>query len=174
LLGFAPLGAPFMDWVYFGGVPEVPVFSPLVALISVLAVAIGGFFGWRLYRVYAETDPITRLGGFYDLLVHKYYLDDIYFDGIVRPVRDTWSAGIYWFNQVVLDGIVNGAAALSRGFSGVIMWFDRNVIDFIVNGAGGAMESFGKGLRTIQTGKVQWYAVGLFAGVVALAVFFIR
>ena len=31
LLGFAPVGAPFMDWVYFGGVPEVPVFSPLVA-----------------------------------------------------------------------------------------------------------------------------------------------
>jgi len=174
LLGFAPVGAPFMDWVYFGGVPETPVFSPLVALISILAVAIGGFFGWRLYRDYTEIDPVTRLGGFYDLLVRKYYLDDIYFDGIVRPVRDTWSAGVYWFNQTVLDGIVNGAAALTRGLSGPIMWLDRNVIDGIVNGAGTAMESFGKGLRTIQTGKVQWYAVGLFAGVVALAVFFIR
>ena len=40
-LGFAPTGAPFMDWVYFGGVPRRRCFSPLVAGISVLAVAIG-------------------------------------------------------------------------------------------------------------------------------------
>ena len=83
-------------------------------------------------------------------------------------MRDTWSAGVYWFNQNVLDGVVNGAAAVARGGSGVVMWFDRNVIDFVVNGAGAAMETFGKGLRTIQSGKVQWYAVGLFAGVIAL------
>ena len=54
------------------------------------------------------------------------------------------------------------------------MWIDRNIIDAIVNGAGTAMETFGKGLRMIQTGKVQWYAVGLFAGVIALAAFFTR
>jgi NADH-quinone oxidoreductase subunit L len=173
LLGFAPVGAPFMDWVYFGA-PETPVFSPAVALISILAVAIGLVFGWRVYRQYKETDPITRLGGLYTLLEHKYYLDDIYFDGIVRPVRDTWSAGVYWFNQVVLDGIVNGAGTIARGLAVVVMWFDRNVIDFIVNGAGDAMESFGKGLRTIQSGKVQWYAVGLFAGVIALTLFVFR
>jgi len=174
LLGFAPVGAPFMDWVYFGAEPHETIFSPAVALISILAVAIGLFFGWRVYRNYKETDPITRLGGFYSLLEHKYYLDDFYYDGIVRPVRDTWSAGVYWFNQVVLDGVVNGAGAVSRGFAVAVMWFDRNVIDFVVNGAGTAMESFGKGLRTIQSGKVQWYAVGLFAGVIALTLFVFR
>jgi NADH-quinone oxidoreductase subunit L len=174
LLGFAPVGAPFMDWVYFGGVPEVPVFNPLVALISVAAVAIGGFLGWRIYRTYKETDPVTKLGGAYTLLEHKYYLDDIYFGGIVRPIRDTWSAGIYWFNQHVLDAAVNGAAGGSKGLSGGIMWIDRNVIDGIVNGAGTAMETFGKGLRTIQSGKVQWYAVGLFGGVITLALFIFR
>jgi NADH-quinone oxidoreductase subunit L len=174
LLGFAPVGAPFMDWVYFGGVPEAPVFNPLVALTSVAAVLIGGFFAWRMYRQYKETDPITNLGGVYTLLEHKYYLDDIYFGGIVRPVRDTWSAGVYWFNQTILDGVVNGAAGLSKWVSGGIMWIDRNVIDFIVNGAGGAMESVGKGLRTIQSGKVQWYAVALFAGVIVLTLFVFR
>ncbi len=174
LLGFAPVGAPFMDWVYFGEVPEVPVFNPLVALISVVAVGIGGLLGWRMYRTYKETDPITRLGGAYTLLEHKYYLDDIYFGGIVRPIRDTWSAGIYWFNQHVLDAIVNGAGGGSKGLSGGVMWIDRNVIDGIVNGAGTAMETFGKGLRTIQTGKVQWYAVGLFGGVITLALFIFR
>ncbi len=79
-------------------------------------------------------------------------------------MRDPSSAGVYWFNQHVLDGIVNGAASSSRGLGSVVMWFDRTVIDVAVNGAGGVMELFGKGLRTIQTGKVQWYAVGVVRG----------
>ncbi len=174
LLGFAPVGAPFMDWVYFGGVPEVPVFSPLVAAVSILAVGIGILFGYRVYKQYRAPDPITKLGGLYDLLEHKYYLDDFYWGGIVRPIRDTWSAGIYWFNQHVLDAVVNAAGSGSKMLSGGIMWIDRNIIDAIVNGAGTAMETFGKGLRLIQSGKVQWYAVGLFAGVIALAAFFTR
>jgi hypothetical protein len=54
------------------------------------------------------------------------------------------------------------------------MWIDRNVVDGAVNGAGNAMETFGKGLRLVQSGKVQWYAVGLFAGVIALSLFIFR
>ena len=173
LLGFAPVGAPFLDWVYFGA-PEAPVFSPIVALISVVAVGIGLYAGWVTYRRYREPDPTLNLGGFSTLLVHKYYLDDIYFNGIVRPIRDTWSAGVYWFNQNVLDGAVNGAAVAARSGSGVIMWIDRNIIDGIVNGVGTVAETFGKGLRTLQSGKVQWYAVGLFAGVILLTAFFVR
>ena len=122
-----------------------------------------------MYREYRGSDPTLNLGGFSNLLVHKYYLDDIYWNGIVRPVRDTWSAGVYWFNQNVLDGVVNGSAVVALAGSGVVMWIDRNIIDGVVNGAGTAMETFGKGLRLVQTGKVQWYAVGLFAGVIALA-----
>ena len=127
-----------------------------------------------MYKQYRAPDPITKLGGAYDLLEHKYYLDDFYWGGIVRPIRDTWSAGIYWFNQHVLDAVVNAAGSGSKMLSGGIMWIDRNIIDAIVNGAGTAMETFGKGLRKIQSGKVQWYAVGLFAGVIALAAFFTR
>jgi NADH-quinone oxidoreductase subunit L len=174
LLGFAPAGAPFMDWVYFGEVPLEPEFSPAVALLSIIVVTLGIAAGWRVYRRYQTPDPITNLGPAYTLLENKYYLDKIYFDGIVRPVRDTWAAGVYWFNQSVIDGVVDGAASVTRGLSHVIMWFDRNVVDFVVNGAGSVMESFGKGLRMIQTGKVQWYAVGLFMGVIAIAVFFVR
>jgi NADH-quinone oxidoreductase subunit L len=173
LLGFAPFGAPFLDWVYFGA-PEAPVFSYAVAGLSVAAVGIGLYFGWVTYRRYREPDPTLNLGGFSNLLVHKYYLDDIYWNGIVRPVRDTWSAGVYWFNQHVLDGVVNGTAVVALAGSGVVMWIDRNIIDGVVNGAGTAMETFGKGLRLVQTGKIQWYAVGLFAGVIALAFVFIR
>jgi NADH:ubiquinone oxidoreductase subunit 5 (subunit L)/multisubunit Na+/H+ antiporter MnhA subunit len=60
---------------------------------------------------------------------------------------------------------------VTRGGSGVIMWIDRNIIDHAVNGAGQVMEWLGKGLRLVQSGKVQWYAVGLFAGVIVLSLF---
>jgi NADH:ubiquinone oxidoreductase subunit 5 (subunit L)/multisubunit Na+/H+ antiporter MnhA subunit len=69
---------------------------------------------------------------------------------------------------------VNGAAVGAQGLSVVTMWIDRTIIDGAVNGVGTVAELFGKGLRTLQTGKIQWYAVGLFAGVIALAAFFIR
>jgi NADH-quinone oxidoreductase subunit L len=175
LLGFAPTGAPFLDWVYFGTQPHVAIFSPLVAALSVAAVLIGGVFAWTMYRDYKQTDPITRLGGFYTVLEHKYYLDDIYWSGIVQPVRDNVSAGVYWFNQHVIDGFVNAIPAVTVGvFSKAVMWVDRNVIDGLVNGAGDMMETFGKGLRHVQTGKVQWYAVFLFVGVIAVTLFVIK
>ena len=69
---------------------------------------------------------------------------------------------------------MNGAATAARGLSVLVMWFDRNVIDGIVNGIGRVASRSGRGLKYLQTGNVQWYAVGLFVGVLALAIVFIR
>ncbi len=174
LLGFAPVGAPFLDWVYFDGEPLEAIFSPAVALISIVAVAIGIWGGYSVYKRWRTPDPVTQLGGVYTLLEHKYYLDDIYWNGIIRPIRDPIAAGVYWTNQHVIDGAVNGSATLAYAFSALAAWFDGNVIDGVVNGAGTVAALFGRGLRTVQTGKVQWYAVGLFVGVILLTFFVTR
>jgi NADH-quinone oxidoreductase subunit L len=170
------LGSPFLhfvfaDWVHVGEF-HAPSFHGLIALIG-SAAALGGIaIGVLIYRDARDVDPMqARLGWFLRLLQHRFYVDDLYMGAIVLPVRDKVSAAVYWFNQNVLDGVVNGAAAGTRGSSSVIMWIDRNVIDGAVNGAGTVAEFFGRGLRTLQSGKVQWYAVGLFAGVIALAAF---
>jgi NADH-quinone oxidoreductase subunit L len=174
LLGFAPLGAPFLDWVHFGAEPIHAVFSPFVAVLSVVAVAIGIAVGYRVYQRYRTPDPITKLGSVYTLLEHKYYLDDIYWNGIIRPIRDPLAAAAYWTNQYVIDGVVNGTAKFAYAFAALAAWFDRNVIDGLVNGAGTMAALFGRGLRTIQTGKVQYYAVFLFVGVILLTFFITR
>jgi NADH-quinone oxidoreductase subunit L len=93
---------------------------------------------------------------------------------IVYPTRDTLSTAVYWTNQHVLDGIVNGAAVLARGSARMVMWFDRTVIDGFVNGLGEGAGSSGGVLKRLQSGNVQWYAVGLFVGVLGLAIVFIR
>ena len=54
------------------------------------------------------------------------------------------------------------------------MWFDRTVIDGIVNGVGRGRRANRQRLKYLQTGNVQWYAVALFVGVIALTVVFIR
>jgi NADH-quinone oxidoreductase subunit L len=93
---------------------------------------------------------------------------------IVLPVRDKLSAATYWFNQNVLDGVVNGAALLTRGVSHGIAWIDRNIVDGAVNALGGLAGATGGLLRYLQTGNVQWYAVGLFAGVIVLTAYFVN
>jgi NADH-quinone oxidoreductase subunit L len=172
-LGSSFTGAPFFDWVYLVH-PEEVSFVPWIAGLSTL-VALGGLF--LAYTLYAartrERDPVLGIPG-YSLLEHKYYLDDLYLKGIVFPVRDRLSAAVYWFNQHVLDGVVNGMAALARALSKLVMVFDRRVIDGAVDGVGNLARGSGGILRYLQSGNVQRYAVFLFAGVIALAIVFTR
>jgi NADH-quinone oxidoreductase subunit L len=174
LLGAPQLGAVFGKWVFFEEIHEA-VFVPWIALLSTAGALLGVFAGYTLYKEREARDPLQdRMGPAWTLLEHRYYIDSFYMRAIVRPVRDTWSAGVNWFNQSVLDGVVDGAATLSRVVARVIAWFDRTVIDGFVNATGESAERSGNVLRYLQSGNVQWYAVGLFVGVIALAVVFIR
>jgi NADH-quinone oxidoreductase subunit L len=172
-LGAGPTGAPFFDWVFFEE-PEAVELVPGIALLSVAIALLGIGAGYLVYRRWKERDPVRSLGPVYTLLENKYYLDDIYWKGIIRPIRDPIAGFVNWTNQRVLDGAVNGAASLTRVFSGLIHWFDEKVIDGAVNGAAQIAGFTGGILRYIQSGNVQRYAAFLFAGVVILAVVFTR
>ena len=172
-LGFASTGAPFFDWVFFEE-PEAITFVPWVAALSVTAAGLGLLGGWAVYRRWREPDPISALGPAYTLLANKYYLDTLYWKGIIRPVRDPLAAFVYWTNQHVLDAAVNGAARVARVSAGGVQTFDQRVIDGTVNGLGQTVGFTGGLLRYVQSGNVQRYAAFLFAGVVILAVIFTR
>ncbi len=49
-------------------------------------------------------------------------------------------------------------------------WFDRSVIDGLVNFAGRVPLVVGAGLRSLQSGMVQFYAVAMVWGVIVLVV----
>jgi NADH-quinone oxidoreductase subunit L len=166
------VGLPEGGTVHFGGAS-----LPLI-FISVAAAAGGIMFGRRMYvgRLAKDTpDPIERLGWFHKLLVNKYYLDDLYMKGIVYPIRDGISNAMYWVNQHVLDGAVNGAAAAARA-AGEKLYenVDQKIIDGAVNGAGIGTRRGAGLLRYIQSGDVQRYAAILFVGVAVLAFLFTR
>jgi NADH-quinone oxidoreductase subunit L len=173
LLGAPQLGAPFAEWVFFEE-PHHAEFLAWVAVLSVGAAAAGIALGWRLYGTRRERDPMLEMGALTTILQNRYYMDEFYMRGIVLPIRDKVSAAVYWSNQRVLDGAVNGAGAFARAISRVVAWFDRSVIDGAVNGAANTAGFTGGLLRYIQSGNVQRYAAFLFTGIVILAIVFTR
>jgi NADH-quinone oxidoreductase subunit L len=76
------------------------------------------------------------------------------------------SAAKWWFDDLnnLLFVVWGGRLA------GAVWWFDRVVIDGTVNGIGAATTMAGMGLRRVQTGHVQNYALGIALGLIAMAV----
>jgi NADH:ubiquinone oxidoreductase subunit 5 (subunit L)/multisubunit Na+/H+ antiporter MnhA subunit len=52
-------------------------------------------------------------------------------------------------------------------------WFDRRVVDGAVNGVATATSSGGRGLRRIQTGRVQNYALGIALGLIVMTILYL-
>jgi NADH-quinone oxidoreductase subunit L len=174
LLGAPFLGAVFGDWVHYGEHHEA-VFNIGMVIAGSVAGLLGIGVGYAIYRERKAADPMApRLGPVWGVLQHRYYIDDFYMAAIIRPVRDRLSAWIYWTNQHILDGIVNGAARLARGLASAVMWVDRTLIDGAANAMANITGETGGLLKYLQSGNVQWYAMGLVAGVIVLTAFFIR
>ena len=168
------LGAPFAEWVHFGEEAHHAPFSYGFAAVSILGALAGLAVGYRLYSRWRERDPLRRLGPAYTVLDRKYFLDDIYLRGIVRPIQYRVSAAVDWSNRTILDGLVHSVAWFTRLSSRITDAADRNLVDGAVNRVAIGTGWTGGLLRYIQSGNVQRYAVLLFVGTAILAVIFTR
>jgi NADH-quinone oxidoreductase subunit L len=172
-------GAPFVEGgfsqlVHFGEETHVAGFDFALAGLAVGLGLVGILAGTALYRRYRDRDPLTRMGPAYTLLNRKYYLDDVYLKGFVRPIQYPIARAVNWTNTYILDGIVNGFAWLTRKFGSATDAVDRNLVDGVVNRVAVGTGWTGGLLRYVQSGNVQRYAVILFVGVAVLAVVFTR
>jgi NADH-quinone oxidoreductase subunit L len=115
---------------------------------------------------------VARAG--YRLLENKYYLDTLYETIVVGAVKGPIARAVNWFNQHILDGIVNGAGTSSRQAGRwVYDHVDQGVVDKVVRGSGLGAEGSGQVLRRGQTGKVQTYGAYLFGAATVLAAVFV-
>jgi len=71
----------------------------------------------------------------------------------------------WWFDDLnhLLFIVIGGRLAAA------MFWFDRVVVDGTVNGIGSLTVSAGRGLRQVQTGRVQNYALGIAVGLIVMA-----
>jgi NADH-quinone oxidoreductase subunit L len=72
---------------------------------------------------------------------------------------------MYWVNQNVIDGIVNGVGRAGRWMGGLLYrYVDQGVVDGAVNASGYVASEGGHALQPVQSGKVNQYGALLFGG----------
>jgi NADH-quinone oxidoreductase subunit L len=113
----------------------------MVMAISVAGALLGIFVSWIFYSLKPEIPKnlAEKFKVIYTTLWNKYYIDELYDFIIVRPAK--WVANIMLV--VVMDG---------------------KIIEGIVNGVPQAIRNFGEGLRKLQTGHLQHYAISMVLG----------
>ena len=140
-----------------------------VPLLVSVAVALGGLFaGWWVYgRRPLESpetaDPTARALGpaAWDILYNKYYMDELYQTIIVRPTE--WFSAVFVYQTVdkgFIDGVVlHGTARLVFTLGFYMRRFEEIVISGGVDRVKDAFLDAAREFRTIQTGKLQEYAL---------------
>ena len=128
-----------------GGHVEVESFNRVLALVtSLLAVAAI----WLAYLMYvsktispdAVVSPVRRL---YDIVVRKYYLDDLYEDVLTRNL---------FYSKLAFG----------------LDWLDKNLVDGIVRTADRAGRNVGRAMAQLQTGQLQGYGTIISVGVLVI------
>ncbi len=129
----------------FGSVEAVEVASHNTELLLMgVSVAVALLGWWLAYLLYYKRPEIPQkiadsLGGFYQAVVHKYYIDELYAALFVKPLVDG-STRILWQDV------------------------DRNIIDAAVNDAGDGARHVSDKVRHMQSGNIRSYAGWIAAG----------
>jgi NADH-quinone oxidoreductase subunit L len=160
---------------------EAPTGFDLAALIpGVIAGALGILLAYLVFHPDRETQAArdrVEIPLLYPLLRRKYYLDDLYWHGVVSPIRGPIARAVNWTNNYLIDGIIHAAAGLTWGLARFVYGgLDQRGIDGVVHGITAVADSGGGALRRLQGGKVQQYATGFVTGalVLVLAIVILR
>lgn len=122
------------------------------------------FYYWKKVNVDKLADSIKPL---YNFSLNKWYFDELY-DKIAVSTTMGLSRVSAWFDNTIVDGIVNGAATVTRVFSKYNGLFDNIAVDGLVNLTGGIVGAFGLIFRKFQTGRIQTYIAFLLFGILIL------
>jgi NADH-quinone oxidoreductase subunit L len=122
---------------------HAPAWFEITMMIFSMAVAAAGIYmAYKMYMKQPELPEkvVEKIPVVYDLVYHKYYVDEIYDATVVEPLKN--GSDFLWHNvdENVIDGTVNGSAT-------TVGWLSNH-------------------LRKLETGFVQQYALAILIGVV--------
>lgn len=133
-----------------------------IGAIASIIIAFAGIFLAYLMYIRKSVNPgwwVNTFRGWFKALQNKYYFDDFYVKGIIQKGLLNLNKGLAWVDMQVYDKyIIDGQEKVSRILYSVSKKFDDIVVDTIgVDGVGTSVKFFNVVLRTIQSGKVQFY-----------------
>jgi NADH-quinone oxidoreductase subunit L len=129
-----------------GASPGVALFHALTSWPVIVGI-LGLLVAWWFYIKSPETPKklAQSMHGLYSLILHKYYVDEIYAVLIVQP--------LLWISTNVLWHVV-----------------DQKIIDGGVNGVGTVARESGAEIRKLQSGNTRSYAAWVVIGAVGFTV----
>jgi len=173
----------FLDPIVKGVLPETGEVNimhhalpkELLLMGASLAIAVAGIFlAYQFYcakRIAPEL-VAKKLPKLYQLLFHKYYVDEIYDAAVVERTKDLGTL-LGRFDANVIDGLgVNGAGWLARFGSTLSMWWDKWIIDGLLNFSAKLMQLFSYPVRLLQSGVFSRYAMLILVGLVILLAYY--
>lgn len=149
------IGAAFAGFIPFGnfvtadGVAIESHFHVIFSVAPVLIGLVGIFTAMYLYKN-ANDHPnqlSNSLGGLYKAAYHKFYMDELY---------------LFVTKKVIFNLIGKPSA-----------WVDKTIVDGLVNLTGSGTQMVSEGIKKLQSGKVQAYAIYFLTSLILLTVLFI-
>ncbi|MDT3697004.1 MAG: NADH-quinone oxidoreductase subunit L [Ignavibacterium sp.] len=144
------------------------------AMLLSLFVAVLGIFTAFVFYQWKKVD-VDKLKGslkpLYNFSLNKWFFDEFYQKTFVAGLF-SFSRLMYWFDSKIVDGIVNGSAAVTHALSTFMGGFDKYVVDRFVNFMAYLSGFFGLLFRRVQTGKVQTYIVLVIFSIIIFFFFF--
>ncbi|MFA5804140.1 MAG: NADH-quinone oxidoreductase subunit L [Melioribacteraceae bacterium] len=126
------------------------------------------FYQWKKLNADKLAEKIKPL---YNFSLNKWFLDELY-DMTAIAGTLSFSSILAWFDNKIVDGIVNGSATVTRFVSKMSNLFDTFVVDGFVNFTAFFSGFVGLSFRRLQTGKVQTYIVFVIFAIIILLMFF--
>jgi NADH-quinone oxidoreductase subunit L len=135
-------------------------------MLSLLVAGLGILIAFMTYwwkRINADA-VAERLAPLHRFLLNKWYFDELY-NGAVVGGTLALTRVLRWFDNNIIDGIVNASGWVTKLVSFVSGKFDTYVVDGAVNASGYLSAFAGLVLRKTQTGRIQTYVVLAVLGV---------
>lgn len=140
---------PFENFVTTDGIAVASHFHVIFSIAPVMIGLVGIFTAMYLYK--NENDHPNQLsnsfGGLYQAAYHKFYMDELY---------------LFVTKKVIFNLIGKPAA-----------WVDKTIVDGLVNLTGSGTQMVSEGIKKLQSGKVQAYAIYFLTSLILLTVLFI-
>jgi NADH-quinone oxidoreductase subunit L len=120
--------------------------------MMIVSMAIAGIGILLAYRLYIRKPELpgrlaARYHGAYEMIANKYWVDELY-------------------NLVFVGPIIRFSVFLWRGF-------DNILVDGTINGIGAVVRGGSETVRRLQTGNVQSYALSIVVGIVFMIGYFV-